>query len=366
MIRRHSLLLAVACLMLACVCRADGPAPVDVLKEKGLIKQSGIYVDAGEPDVLTGMRQLRVSRKKLDDELKARQTQEQRIKSAKNTINGWMADYTALSDRMATVSDPTQQNQIIGRMNGLVGRIKQGTEEVTAMEQQAAKVGTKSKAEFVEAVLALAPKAETVADHYKDFSSDESIKTAISKLNETARPKLRLGPTPEFASASNLLKKWRSEIEDEVIPVKMENGVPTIEVTLNGTLTRTMIFDTGASIVSLPAELAAELNMVPGPRDPEGEVSMADGHTIKVRKMHLKSVRVGRFVVEDVECVVLPRSATNAPPLLGDAFFSHFAFKLDAKAGELRLTDVAGASKDVTIASDKKDSKSSPGRAGKP
>ncbi|HEX4792760.1 MAG TPA: retropepsin-like aspartic protease [Humisphaera sp.] len=366
MTHRHSLILSIVCLMLASICRADDPAPADVLKDKGLIKASGIYVAAGEPDVLTAMRQLRVARKKLDDELKVRQAQEQRIKAAKNTINGWVSDYTALNDRMASISDPTQQNQIIGRMNGLAGRIKQGTEEVTTMEQQAAKVGTKSKAEFADAVLVLAPKAEEITEHYKDWAADEAVKNAISKINETARPKVRMGPTPEFASASNLLKKWRSEIEDEVIPVKMENGVPTIEVTLNGTLTRTMIFDTGASIVSLPADLAAELNMVPGPRDPEGEVSMADGHTIKVRKMHLKSVRVGRFVVEDVECVVLPRSATNAPPLLGDAFFSHFAFKLNANAGELRLTDLAGASKDVTIASDKKDPKSSPGRAGKP
>src|SRR5438477_9754489 len=95
---RHSLILILALLMLAPVCRADDPAPAGLLKDKGLVKQSGVYIAPGEPDVLTAMRQLRIARKKLDDELKVRQAEDQKIKTAKNTLNGWLADYKALND----------------------------------------------------------------------------------------------------------------------------------------------------------------------------------------------------------------------------------------------------------------------------
>lgn len=345
MLRSFLLLAFLAVVAFAHPARADDPAPADILKDKGLVKQGGLYIASGEEEVIKGMRLLRVSRRKLDEELKTRAQMEQRIKFAENSIAQWKVEYTALSDKISNTKDAATQNQIIGRLNATAGRINQGTEEKKRMEEQASKVGKQSKIQFADAVMALAPKVDAVSRKYKDLAADEAVASALEKLNQTARPKMKLGPSTEFASAANLLKKWRLEVEDETIPVKTDSNTPTVEVTLNGSVTRQMILDTGASDISLPADLAAELKMVPGPNDPAVKMKIADGSTVEAHLMRIKSVRVGRFEVQDVECVVMPRSMRDAPALLGDSFLSHFVWKLDANAGELHLMELAGATR---------------------
>jgi len=58
--------------------------------------------------------------------------------------------------------------------------------------------------------------------------------------------------------------------------------------------------------------------------------------------MTLKSIQVGMFTVNDVECLVLPKDLKEVDPLLGDSFQSHFLAKLDQNGGELRLTPLDG------------------------
>jgi predicted aspartyl protease len=345
---RHLFLLTTAALLLGLhPCLADDASPADVLKDKGLVKQGGLYLAGGEAEVLKDMRLLRVSRAKLDTEMKTRAQMEQRIKLAERTISQWEADYTTLNDRMSTTNDAATQNQYIARINATIERIKRGTDEKKQMEAAASKVGTQAKITFADGVTSLGPKADAVSKVYKDAASDDGVKAALDKINETARPKMRLGPTTEFTSAANLLKKWRTEVEDETIPIKQESGTPTLEVTLNGTVTKRMILDSGASVVQISAEVADELKMTPGPADPRVKMSIADGSTVEGRLMHLKSVRVGHFVVEDVECVVLSKAVKGVPLLLGDAFLSHFIVKLDAAGGELHLMELSGAKRET-------------------
>jgi len=361
---RHLFLLSTAALIL-CIhpCKADDASPADVLKDKGFVKQGGLYVAGGEAEVLKDMRLLRVSRAKLDTEMKKRAQMDQGIKNAERTIAQWEVDYTALNDRMSATNDPLAQNQLIGRLNATIERIKRGNEEKKQMEAAASKVGTQAKISFADAVTALAPKAEAVSKVYKDAASDDAVKAALDKINETARPKMRLGPTTEFASAANLLKKWRTEVEDETIPIKQESGTPTLEVTLNGTVTKRMILDSGASVVQISPEVADELKMTPGPADPKVKMSIADGSTVEGRLMHLKSVRVGHFVVEDVACVVPSKSMKEVPLLLGDAFLSHFIVKLDAAGGELHLMELSGAKRETDSPGEKSTSKGNSGKS---
>ena len=57
----------------------------------------------------------------------------------------------------------------------------------------------------------------------------------------------------------------------------------------------------------------------------------------------IPSVRVGKFVVEKVECAVLGEEAVNAEPLLGMSFLGHFKFELDSDAKTLTMVKIAGA-----------------------
>jgi hypothetical protein len=58
--------------------------------------------------------------------------------------------------------------------------------------------------------------------------------------------------------------------------------------------------------------------------------------------MMIKSVRVGQFTVENVECAVLPESLVAAENLLGGSFLQNFVYKLDPVAGELHMSQVGG------------------------
>ena len=129
------------------------------------------------------------------------------------------------------------------------------------------------------------------------------------------------------------------------VPVKMDSGVPTVEVTLNGKVTRTMTVDSGSSLVCIPADLAKDLALVPGPNDPEIIMQLADGKSHKARQMSLASVRVGTFTVENVDCAVLEADLISAEPLLGGTFLQNFIYKLDPKAGELHLARIGGDAK---------------------
>jgi predicted aspartyl protease len=57
--------------------------------------------------------------------------------------------------------------------------------------------------------------------------------------------------------------------------------------------------------------------------------------------MSLKSVRVGRFSVDNVSCVVFQEGLTDAQTVLGTSFLSHFVVKLNQRGNELYLTEVA-------------------------
>jgi predicted aspartyl protease len=62
---------------------------------------------------------------------------------------------------------------------------------------------------------------------------------------------------------------------------------------------------------------------------------------VEARLVIAKSVRVGKFAVENVECTVLPAELTNAPPLLGMTFLGNYNCRLNTEAGTMTLTKVS-------------------------
>ena len=68
--------------------------------------------------------------------------------------------------------------------------------------------------------------------------------------------------------------------------------------------------------------------------------AMADGNIIEGREMTIKTVRVGRFTLEEVRCVVLNKGLPNPPLILGGSFLNHFIVRLDPGSRELHLTEI--------------------------
>ena len=129
--------------------------------------------------------------------------------------------------------------------------------------------------------------------------------------------------------------------------MREEHGIHVVEALLNGEQFQ-MEVDTGASTISLPGEVAEKLNLKPTDQDQTVQMILANGATIEGKLMSLKSVRVGRFTIEDVPCVVLQKGMPKAATLLGGSFLNHFIVKMDNAANELHLTELKDANQPKT------------------
>ena len=90
----------------------------------------------------------------------------------------------------------------------------------------------------------------------------------------------------------------------------------------------------------LPADLASQIGLKPGPNDREVKAVVADGSEVTARMMTIPSLRVGKFTVKDVECVVMPTEKKNVPALLGQSFHKYFTYKFTPETGKLILSKV--------------------------
>jgi aspartyl protease family protein len=351
----------VASVTLAPVCRADD----DALKSKTLVKNGSTYVLPSEQELLDGMKNLRKLKTKVDLDNRQRAKGEAQIKMMKNAIAGAEYQHVQLHEQFTKLNDVTQRNKVVDKANLLLEQIRIARDELAKAEKDVNGLGGTERTEFVNTVIELGTKADAAMDTYKSLSDDPDVKQTLEKLNQPGKPKMKLGPTPEFTTNVNALKKWRGDVASDVIHIKNDNQVPVVEVTLNGNVIREMVVDSGASMVCLTADLAKQLNMVPGDKDPEIHFKMADGKVVEARQMVLKSVRVGQFTVADVDCAVLPATLVAAEPLLGGTFLNNFIFKIDASAGEMHLSVISGNTRVTTVGKDTKKTTGSKSTSGK-
>lgn len=315
-----------------------------VLKEKGLSPAGTTYVLGDETALLDEMKVLRTEKRAADRETKMRQAAEAKIVANHKIIDDNTKEFQDLEKRLDRIKDVNGHNRVVIRMNRLATDAKEAIGNEKELEDNAAKIGSEAKNKFVDHLMELSPKLEGVSQKYAALASDAAVKSAMEKLNAAANAKLTLGPSTDFATASNDVKKWVASLDSEAIPLRPYHGVQRVEALLNGQSVL-MVVDTGASHTTIPGELAEKLKIVPGENDPVVHMKLADGNVIEGKQMMLKSVRVGRFTVENVTCVVLAKGLPeDAGMILGDSFLDHFVVKLNLKTSELHLTELKGES----------------------
>lgn len=320
-----------------------GKEPAQVLAEKGLTKSGSTYVLAGEKELADTMRDLTAAKRKLDAEAKQRQALELQIGRVKQTIAGLEYDKKLAMDQLPTVKNNTQLNQLRAKVAEYDTHMAEGARVKADLEGQLRKLGESARAEYATKIMQAADIADKTIEAYGAMIKDADVVGAV------AQTKFKLGPTTEFLANIAALKKVRGDVNSNVVPAKrLLGGVPLVEAILNGKFTRTFTCDSGAATVVLPADMADELGMVPGPGDPTVQMHMADGKVLEGRLMKLKSVTVGIFTVSEVECVIMPKNAVNAPALLGGSFLNNFIYKLNPEAEELHLT-LLGNNPRVTV-----------------
>lgn len=118
--------------------------------------------------------------------------------------------------------------------------------------------------------------------------------------------------------------------------------MPQVAVTLTAkhVVHLQMIVDSGAAEVTLTESTARALGLRPSKHDRAIKLVSADGRITVVHLMQLKSVQLGQFTVNNVECAVQPRSVKHADNLLGGTFLRHFEYRMDLAAGVLHLMPI--------------------------
>ena len=181
------------------------------------------------------------------------------------------------------------------------------------------------------------------------FGNDKDVTDAIAAINAQSPTKYRLGPSARFKSELSEIHKQAAAIGAASVRFQMIGGVAQIPVILNDNVVVPMIVDSGALLVTITAEYAAKLNLLPRPTDQHVTLVIANGKKVDASVTTLSTIRVGQYVVKDVRCAILPANTTGADCLLGGSFLQNFVYQMDLAGGVLRLSPV---SPQTTIASD--------------
>lgn len=107
-----------------------------------------------------------------------------------------------------------------------------------------------------------------------------------------------------------------------VVQLEQANGVYVVPVVVNGIVNMKFAIDTGATDVSIPADVVAALtkagSIVPADFLDKRTYILADGSKVPSQTFRLRSLKVGDVTVENVRASIAPE---NSPSLLGQSFF---------------------------------------------
>jgi len=297
-----------------------------------------------EADFAKEMKELLNLRKTLltaEKELMAAEGELERIKL---TVTGLKAKSVEMNAALAGGGlDISTHNKLVGALNAMSGQVdllidqqSRSTEKIKAARGNA----NEARETYVEKVLATRALADRVSHQWEKAAADPQQQLAIEKVNEVLNKKLALRPSVAFAIAERQLQGIEEKVLSETIKLNNDNGTLWVSVMINGKHTQEMVLDSGATTISLPFTMAKEMGVEPTSSDTEIVVSLADGSEVPGYLKKLASVRVGKFTVENVDCVVLDQRAIRAPALLGMSFLGQFKFELDSNRAELKMVKV--------------------------
>jgi clan AA aspartic protease (TIGR02281 family) len=322
---------------------AEGPAADDAMKARGLRRIDQVLVLSDETTVIKKFREIDALRKKVTASQQAAAAAEKKVDDKRMLLIDYAEKRRMLRAQMDNITSVKAHNRLVGMLNELVDRTiileKSDKEEKDAAAARAA--ATTIAEQYIELLLQVRRQYDEVEAEYQRLADDSEMQRAIDELGQKSSKPCKLGPTNSFTRLDNTLKKLEAGVLSETIVLRRGDGnLWHVTATFNGKHAQDMAIDTGASIVSLPYQVAKDAGLAPSAQDPTVQMGMADGRVIEAKLVVAPSVRVGKFQVERVECAVLPENMPHAEPLLGLSFLKHFTFKIDSANGKLAIAKI--------------------------
>jgi len=250
-----------------------------------------------------------------------------------------------LNAQLANVSDVASNNRLVGTINTLQGQMTLATKRIEALKEQEDKARQElnvAREAYVQNIINMRQLADQLAKAYEHSEEDAELQDKVKALAADSGKELKFAASSGFQGNIRKLDDLEKAIHTEKISLRRDGNTFRASVVINGKHTQEMIVDSGASLLTLPYEMAIAMDLKPEPSDKKILLSIADGSTITGILKKIASVRVGTFEVKDVECAVLGPEAINAEPLLGMSFLGEFQFQVDAAASTLGMTQIEG------------------------
>jgi clan AA aspartic protease (TIGR02281 family) len=323
--------------------RADQQSALKVLEAKGLKRSVSNFALPEETDFGRQMRAIEALKKKLADAEHEAVDAARKVDDKKKTIIAYLQKSRELRAQLNAARTIDLHNNIVNALGELRDRIelleKSDAEDKAMTNARGA--ANKMTEDYVGRILELRRIHDKVEAKYETLDADPQVTQAIEEFNKDAEKKLTLGPTTGFLSAGRKLKALEDIVLSQAIPLRSgQGGLWYVLVEFNGKYSKELSVDTGSSVIALPAKMASDVGMAPGPDAPLVQLTLADGHVVTARLVVAEKVRVGKFTAEHVECAVLPAELPNASALLGMSFLQNFIFKIDGEKGHLVMSKV--------------------------
>jgi aspartyl protease family protein len=318
----------------------------DPLKSLGCKLAGDVVVLNEESDVDKSFRALKANYNTVIAAKKTLNQVEQLSQQNRDAIKQLQQERTNISSALATANLTTREhNALVTRYNSL-GDMISNRIEIDQKGEELAKARSAystPRNQFMKSVVDLKSLIETTNSKYDSLKDDAGLRKTMEELGESKKKTLTLGPSKSYQQTIKEFSRYEALVMLEDIPLEGRGGTYRLDVMLNGNVPIKMILDTGASSISLSYDNARRVGINLTDKDPDVLVSIANGRTVKAKRAKLASVRVGKFEVKNVDCVVMPEDYSDSPSLLGGSFLNNFKYEVDADGKKLRLSKIDGA-----------------------
>jgi clan AA aspartic protease (TIGR02281 family) len=226
-----------------------------------------------------------------------------------------------------------ENNRIVNQLNSMQ---EQGRDQDQDHRLQLNAEVAESREKYMGAILDLRKSVDLVTAKYDALAKNPEISKALEAISVSSKSKQRLGPSKALKDAITQLEKAEGSVQSDSIDLHRDGGVFHVYATLGKVPTK-LVFDTGAALTTISADLARKIGVKSRPGDPTIKLKTADNTVVESKRAMIPSVRVGKFTIRNVECAVMPADKGNVDPLLGQSFFKHFKVEFNPDAGRLTL-----------------------------
>ncbi len=239
--------------------------------------------------------------------------------------------------------DVGKNNRLVALINATrtqIGQLrKQGTEYEKAMQVARGELNT-AEQEYAESVFQVRKQLDDLEQSIEVKLADRHVQIALSVMQANFNVPADVDADQITRVVEARLREFEKEVFQETIALDTTGSGPLFTMVSVNRQSIRMIVDSGATLVTLPAEAAEELQVSVPDDAPILRMQLANGQQISGRRVSLASVRVGQFEAKDVDAVVLEPIDHRAQPLLGLSYLNRYKFELDSAGKTLGLLRV--------------------------